>query len=156
MVNFGFSDLLSLGQTIGIIGTMVVTLYFSRKQIQGLSVDIETKVLNDLGEKVHKVSQLIIEHPFLIKVINNPQNPTLDLAFAYYVLYTCSHAYDMRERQVLNDNEWSGWLQWMRNCFKRGTIREIWKEIEPDKWFDPSFQNFINTEIVRESSQKNY
>ncbi|HZI71662.1 MAG TPA: hypothetical protein VFD60_10940 [Nitrososphaeraceae archaeon] len=98
------------------------------------------------------MSQLIIEHPSLIKVINNPQNPTLDLAFAYYVLYTCSHAYDMRERQVLNDNEWSGWLQWMRNCFKRGTIREIWKEIEPDKWFDPSFQNFINTEIVRESS----
>jgi hypothetical protein len=48
----GFSDALSLAQTIGIVGTMVLTLYFSKRQIQGLSIDVETKVLNDLGEKV--------------------------------------------------------------------------------------------------------
>jgi len=31
----GFSDALSLAQTIGIVGTMVLTLYFSKRQIQG-------------------------------------------------------------------------------------------------------------------------
>jgi hypothetical protein len=24
-----------------------------------------------------------------------------------------SHAYDMRERKVLSENEWNGWLYWM-------------------------------------------
>ena len=32
--------------------------------------------------------------------------------------------------------------------FLKGTIKETWKQIEPDKWFNPDFQNFINTEIV--------
>ncbi len=54
----------------------------------------------------------------------------------------------MRERRVLNDNEWSGWLQWMRNYFQQGRIKEHWKMIESEKWFDPDFQKFINTAIV--------
>jgi hypothetical protein len=35
----GFSDILSLAQTVGIVGTMVLTLYFSKKQVQSLSID---------------------------------------------------------------------------------------------------------------------
>ena len=30
----------------------------------------------------------------------------------------------------------------------KGTIKEIFKQIESDKWFNPDFQNFVNTEIV--------
>jgi len=48
MVELGFGDVLSLAQTIGIIGTMVLTLYFSKRQIQSMSIDQQTKVLNDL------------------------------------------------------------------------------------------------------------
>jgi hypothetical protein len=29
----GFSDMLSIAQTVGIVGTMVLTLFFSKKQI---------------------------------------------------------------------------------------------------------------------------
>jgi hypothetical protein len=54
----GFSEALSLAQTIGIVGTMVLTLYFSKRQIQGLSIDVETKVLNDLGEKVQRMGEM--------------------------------------------------------------------------------------------------
>lgn len=61
----GFSDALSLAQTIGIVGTMVLTLYFSKRQIQGLSIDVETKVLNDLGEKVHRMGEMLVERPIL-------------------------------------------------------------------------------------------
>ena len=31
---------------------------------------------------------------------------------------------------------------------RKGTIGETWKQVEPDRWFDPAFQNFINTEII--------
>jgi hypothetical protein len=54
----GFSDMLSIAQTVGTVGTMVLTLYFSKKQIQSLSIDTQTRGLNDLGEKFLK----IVEH----------------------------------------------------------------------------------------------
>jgi hypothetical protein len=43
----GLSDMLSIAQTIGIVGTMVLTLYFSKKQIQSLSIDTQTRGLNE-------------------------------------------------------------------------------------------------------------
>ncbi|HYA82010.1 MAG TPA: hypothetical protein VEH06_00985 [Candidatus Bathyarchaeia archaeon] len=51
----------------------------------------------------------------------------------------------MRKRNVLDDNEWVGWVQWMRHIFRRGTIKETWKQIESDKWFNLDFQNLLNT-----------
>ena len=55
--------MLSLAQTIGIIGTMVLTLYFSKREIQSMSIDQQTRVLNDLDEKVRKMAEHIIEKP---------------------------------------------------------------------------------------------
>ena len=77
-----------------------------------------------------------------------------EMAFSFYILWTCAHAYAMRQRKVLDDNEWTGWLQWMRNCFRNGTIGETWKQVEPDGWFNPGFQKFINSEIAETTSQK--
>jgi hypothetical protein len=59
-----------MGGALGIIGTMFIVLYFSRKQAQGFTVDIETKVLNDLNEKVRKfaMAEIIIEKPSMQKV----------------------------------------------------------------------------------------
>jgi len=34
----------------------------------------------------------------------------------------------------------------MRNCFKYGTIGELWKQIESERWFNPDFEVFINKE----------
>jgi len=92
MVELGFSDMLSVAQTIGIVGTMVLTLYFSKRQIQSLSVDVESRVLNDLDEKIHRMGEMIIERPQLGKVITNIQTDrwSVDLPFAFYVLYICS------------------------------------------------------------------
>src|SRR5215510_15449415 len=45
----GFSDMLSIAQTVGIVGTMVLTLYFSKKQVRSLSIDTQTRGLNDLA-----------------------------------------------------------------------------------------------------------
>ena len=38
----------------------------------------------------------------------------------------------MLERKVLNDEEWTAWLHWMKNCFKYGTIGEQWKQIQSE------------------------
>ncbi len=149
----GFPDMLSLAQTIGIVGTMILTLYFSKKQIQSLSIDQQTRVLNDLDEKVRKMAEIIIEKPSMQKVIYKLEKPSEELAFAYYILFICSHAYAMRQRNVLNDDEWKGWLAWIRNCFKYGTIGEDWKKIQSEKWMNPAFENFVNREIIGERSQ---
>jgi len=70
MVLIGFSDTLSMAQSIGIVGTMVLTLYFSKRQIQALSIDQETWVLNDLDEKFHNMTMLAIQDPSITGVID--------------------------------------------------------------------------------------
>jgi len=150
MVSIGFPDALSLAQTIGIVGTMVLTLYFSKRQIQSLSSDQETRILNDLDEKFHNMAMLAMDDPSIIRVIDmHDYKNKKEVAFSFYILWTCAHAYAMRQRKVLDDNEWTGWLQWMRNCFQKGAMSEIWKQVEPVGWFNPAFQNFINREIVK-------
>ena len=47
MVEIGLAEYFGMGEAIGIITTMFVLLYFSRKQMEALSVDIETKILSD-------------------------------------------------------------------------------------------------------------
>ncbi|MGB6672359.1 MAG: DUF6082 family protein [Candidatus Nitrosopolaris sp.] len=150
MVLIGFSEVLSLAQSIGIVGTMVLTLYFSKRQLQSLSIHEQTRVLNDLDEKVHETIELMMERPSLQRVLDNvgmtAENE--EQMFSYYILSICSHAYAMHQRDVLTDVEWRTYTQWMRNFFQRGTISERWKRIEEDRWFDPAFQNFINKEII--------
>jgi hypothetical protein len=148
MVEVGIAEYFGMAEALGIIGTMFVVLYFSRKQMQSLSVDVQTKVLNDLDEKVRKMAEIIVEKPSMQKVIYKLENPSDELAFAYYILFICSHAYAMRQRKVLNDDDWTGWLQWMRNCFKYGTIGEHWKQIQSERWLNPNFENFLNKEII--------
>jgi len=131
-LEIGFADMLSLAQTIGIVGTMVLTLYFSKKQIQYLSTDTKTRVFNDLNEKFLRFAELGIVDPSIQKVIDNESKPSRELAYSFYILCICSHAHAMRQRNILSDNDWGGWLQWMRNIFRKGTIKEMWAQVETD------------------------
>ena len=69
MAELGLAEYFSMAEALGIIATLFVILYFSRKQMQSLSVDVQTKVLNDLDEKVRKMAEIIIEKPSMQKVI---------------------------------------------------------------------------------------
>ncbi|HKG32050.1 MAG TPA: hypothetical protein VKA91_12335 [Nitrososphaeraceae archaeon] len=111
MVEVGIAEYFGIGEALGIIGTMFVVLYFSRKHMQRLTEDVQTKVLNDLDEKVRKMAEIIIEKPSMQKVIYKLENPSEELAFSYYILFICFHVYAMRHRKVLNDNEWTRWLK---------------------------------------------
>jgi hypothetical protein len=143
-------ELISLAEAVGIIATVFVIFYFSRREMRSVSIDIETKVLNDLDEKIHAMGEMMVHRPELIKILNkNQSNQSPELVFAYYVLYMCAHAFHMHQRNVLSDNEWAGWLQWMKTPFEQGAILDYWKNsIQPEKWFDPAFREFINSGVI--------
>jgi len=146
-------DYFIMGEAVGIVATLFVSFYYSRKQMKKLSIDIETKILNDMDEKIHELTRMGVERPGLIKVVNKVEgNQSADVAYAYHILYTFAHFYHMRQRGVVS--EWTGWVRWIKNAFRHGTLKEIWeKKIEIEKWFDPAFEDFINREF--ESKSKN-
>lgn len=80
MVEVGIAEYFGIGEALGIIGTMFVVLYFSRKHMQRLTVDVQTKVLNDLDEKVRKMAEIIIEKPSMQKVIYKLEKPSEEIA----------------------------------------------------------------------------
>ncbi len=56
--------MLSLAQTIGIVGTMVLTLYFSKRQIQSLKIPYRMVqgVVRGLSEYVKIVEEIHFTH----------------------------------------------------------------------------------------------
>jgi hypothetical protein len=156
MAEIGLVDYFVMGEAVGIVATFAMAFYYSRKQMQKLSVDIETKVLSDLDKKITNISHLMVEKPQLMKIFSNADSyQTEEIAFTYHLLQTFAHAYHMHQRKVVSDNEWIGWLRRMRSCFEEGTIREYWESgLDLEKWFDPAFEDFIDKEIVRKTSPK--
>ena len=150
MVEVGLEQYFGMGEAIGIIATMFVVLYFSRKQMEALSVDIETKVLSDLDLRLREITRMMIDRPELIKVVSKVESDwSSDVAYSYHILFSFAHVFHMRQRNVLSDNEWTGWLRWMRSAFDQGMIKDIWKnKIEMEKWFDPAFQEFVDKELI--------
>jgi hypothetical protein len=150
MVEIGLAEYFGMGEAIGIIATMFVVLFFSRKQMEALSVDIETKVLSDLDLRLREITRMMIDRPELIKVVSKVESDwSSDVAYSYHILFTFAHVFHMRTRNVLSDNEWTGWLRWMKSAFDQGMIKEIWKtKIEMEKWFDPAFQDFVDKELI--------
>jgi hypothetical protein len=146
----GIAEYFGMAEAIGIIVTMFVVLYFSRKQMQSLSVDIETKILSDLDERMHEIARVGIERPELIKVVSKAElHWSSEVAYAYHIMFTFAHVFHMRKRKLLSDNEWTGWMRWMRSAFEQGMIKEIWEsKIEMEKWFDPDFQEFVDKELI--------
>ena len=131
MAEFALVDYFIMGEAIGIVATLVVSFYYSRKQMQKLSVDIESKVLSDMDEKVNDLTRLTIEKPQLMKVVSNVDSyQTEEITFRYHLLQTFEHVYHMYQRKLVNDNEWIGWLRRMRTCFEHGKIRESWESDE--------------------------
>jgi hypothetical protein len=156
MVELSIVDYFVMGEAVGIVATLFVSFFYSRRQMQKLSVDIETKVLSDLDEKIHDLTKIAVEKPQLIKIVSDADSDlSEEIAFTYHLLHTFAHVYHMRQRKVVSDNEWTGWLRMMRSCFEQGKIREYWESgLELEKWFDPAFEDFIDKEIVQKTTPK--
>jgi hypothetical protein len=109
MAELALVDYFVMGEAIGIVATLFVSFYFSRKQMQKLSVDIETKVLSDLDEKMNDLTHIAVEKPQLIRIVSNIESDlTEEIAYTYHLLHTFAHAYHMYQRGVVSDNEWTG------------------------------------------------
>jgi hypothetical protein len=61
MAELGLVEFFEIGEAVGIVATLFVVFYFSRKQMQKISVDIETKVPSDLDEKINDLTRMTIE-----------------------------------------------------------------------------------------------
>jgi hypothetical protein len=106
MADLGLVDYFVMGEAIGIVATLLVSFYYSRKQMQKLSTDIETKVLSDLDDKSNDLTRLAIEKPQLMKIFSNVDSDlTEEFAFKYHVLYTFAHTHHMYQRKVVSENE---------------------------------------------------
>jgi hypothetical protein len=68
MVEIGIAEYFSMGGALGIISSMFVVIYFLRKQMKTLSSDMETKILNDMDERMREITQIGVEQTELIKV----------------------------------------------------------------------------------------
>jgi hypothetical protein len=149
MAELSLVDYFVMGEAVGIVATLFVAFYYSRKQMQKLSVDLETKVLNDLNDKLHGIAELALARPEIGELLDRESaNMSTKESAAMYILYVYALGFHMRRRGVLRDNEWAGWMGLIRSAFRKGTIGEYWKTVEPENWFDPEFQDFINNEIL--------
>jgi hypothetical protein len=110
VLDVGISDMLSIAQTVGIIGTLLIALFLSKREVRDLSIDIETKVLSDLDEKMHRLEEHLLERPELARVINMYDRCRLrmctHLMFSMYSLMpmTC-----VKEKYLMITNGSAGW-----------------------------------------------
>ena len=88
-----------------------------------------------------ELASSMLEKPEFISVVAGPASGSKpENVIAYMVAMVSAHAYHMRERKIISDNEWLGWLQWIKNDFAQGTIRRDWIELKLWTMVRPKFQ----------------
>ncbi len=150
MADFSVSDLLPLIQSIVLVSSLGVTLYFARLTAKAQKANLETAALASIDEKQHHLTEIVSQDPALLKVLVNAPTLTYEReeCTAWYALSIFRYAFNMKERKILSGNEWEGVLLWMKNAFKHGTMVRYWKEVGYEGWFDLSFRDFVNRELV--------
>ena len=97
-------------------------LLFKEASQRTITTDIEIKVLNDLDDKLHDIPELTIARPEVGELLDRESaNQGPKESIAMYVLYIYAYAFHMRQRKVLRDNEWAGWIWSVRAAFRKGT-----------------------------------
>jgi hypothetical protein len=152
MIELTIVDYFIMGEAVGIVSTFIATLYYSRKQMQKISTDIESTILSDLADKMHHLTEIAIARPDLSEIFIRNESNSPKRACAHYTLSVYEHALHMYKRGILKDNAWNGWLRLIKGTFKEGTIGDYWKETEIGEWFDPDFRDFINNDIIGKES----
>jgi hypothetical protein len=97
MSELGLAEYFGMAEALGIVATLFVILYFSRKQMHELSADIQTRGLNDLGKKYLTMVERVMEDPSMQRVFDTETKFSQEGAYSFYVLWICSHAYAMRK-----------------------------------------------------------
>jgi hypothetical protein len=118
MVEIGIAEYFSMAGALGIISSMFVVRYFSRKQMKILSADIETKILNDIDERMREITQIGVERPELIKVISNiSANYSSPEVLLLIIFYTHMHVYSICGKRSIKRYRMDRWLRYMKSAF---------------------------------------
>ena len=146
-----FSTIMNMIIVFAILIPIALTLYFLIRKIQRFINNVEGKAINYLHKKASSINDTTAGKPDIIRVIfyilYNPRYIRKGLSFPK--LYIFSKAYDMYEQKIINDNEWTGWLNLIKSSFDNEDIKKQWTEIEYEKLFDSSFRDFINSEVTK-------
>ena len=100
MSELGLSEVLTIAQTIGIVGTIIIdSVFLKTPNTESITRCRNKRVWNDLGEKLHKMGEITIEAARIRKGNYRYSSDcwSVELPFAYYVMAYIRHAYDMRE-----------------------------------------------------------
>jgi hypothetical protein len=69
---------------------------------------------------LHGIAELAIVRPEVAEILDRESaNMSPKEAAAMYVLYVYAYGFHMRQRGVLRDNEWAGWIGLIRAAFKK-------------------------------------
>ena len=105
MTEIPIVDYFVMGEAVGIVLTFLVSLYYSRKQMQKLSTDIESKILNDLDDKLHNLLEKALAKPDVGKIFNrDASGQSAEEAGAVYALNISAYAFQMHKRGILKEN----------------------------------------------------
>jgi len=150
MADLTLSDVLPLIQSVVLVFSLGVTLYFARLTAKAQKANLETAALASLDEKQHHLTEIFIQDPALLKVLVNAPTLTYEReeCTAWYALSIFRYAFHMKERKILSGDEWEGVFLWMKNAFKHGALGKYWKEVGYEGWFDPSFRDYVNRELL--------
>ena len=154
MTELSIVDYFVILEAVGIIATLAVMLYYSRKQMKELSKNIESNILSDLDSKLHNLMEIAFSKPEMMEIFDKKQTQSPEQACAVYALNVFAYAFHMRQRGILKEDEWDGWVRTISEVFNKGTISDYWKKSELEIRFNPKFQGFINNEILQENKQK--
>jgi hypothetical protein len=118
----------------------------ANKQLN-VSVEVYDRLKLKFGESFSVVITRVNDNDLVFAVYQDREKPNPRMIY-YDLARSFGKTHHMRQRGVVSDNEWTGWLRWMRSAFRHDTINEIWKNnVEVEKWFDPAFQEFIDKEL---------
>ena len=106
MAEIGIVDYFVMDEKVGIVVTLLVGFYYSKKQMQKLSVDIESRILNDLEDKLHGVAEMALAQPKLSEILDRDSTKWgAKVAFAMNICRYMHMLFHVNRRKVLRDNE---------------------------------------------------
>lgn len=91
---------------------------------------------------------MVMENNDKMKVLSIPDKCTNDEALGYHLLNTFAEVYRRRRNHEIDDLQWQSWKNWMNLAVQHRSMIKIWKDVELQRYFDPMFTKFMNTEIL--------
>ncbi len=152
MVLVANADILPFSPTVAIIASLAsltVTLYFSWKQLRRSKSDLEMKIQTYLDEKLNSLFGIFLSNPEALQTIYDDSPISIaQLTLAHKIISFSSEIYQMRQRKLLGDNQWESWFKMMKNVFRWKMVKEQWKSSPVPTWFDASFREFVDKELI--------